>query len=238
MSDNKMSKVLADELIKLIILEQKYLPKEKLPNEREICSMFGVSRQVVREALKTLEAQGYLFTMHGSGSYVAENPGVLDNPFSIIYENIEDKIALLSDWYCTRRAIESEVISLAVRNATAKDIKEIEAKHLLLKQKDDDNIDEFLYADRDFHLQIAKASHNIILEKCTLHLLQSFYYDLVNSAEYIISNTLKRESELHHERIVEFIKARDEEGAVMSIRSHMNHALRIINADYKALIED
>ncbi len=231
---SKMSKKVASGLIKLIIDDQEYKPKDKLPNEKDLCSMFGVSRQVIREALKTLEAQGYLVTMHGSGSYVAENPGTLEDPLGITTQNIDDSIELLTDWYEARRVLESEVIKLTAVNATDEELENIKIKYESFSDIEKTRSEEMLFADRDFHLEIAKACHNTILEKCTLHLLQSFYFNLINSTTYVINRNLTEASDAHHKRMVDFLFQRDAEGAAMAVRAHMNHALEILKKNMKA----
>lgn len=231
MSVNKMSEIVSEKIIKMILSEGKYKPNEKLPNEKELCSMFGVSRQVIRESLKTLQAQGFLVTTQGSGSYVSENPGMLDDPLGLKFQYTEENIELLTEWYEARKILECEVIKLACLKASDKELNQIKKKYEEFCNMDKSNTKEMLFADRDFHLEIAKACHNPIIERCVLHLLHSFYYNLVNSTTYVISKTLIKEADAHHERMISFLFDRDPDGAAMAVRSHMNHAVKILKID-------
>ena len=48
-----------------------YKPENKLPSERELCEMYDVSRMTVRQALLELEREGYIYKLHGLGSFVS-----------------------------------------------------------------------------------------------------------------------------------------------------------------------
>ncbi len=233
MNEDKLSKIVTNNIIKMILTEEQYKANQKMPSQRELCEMFGVSRQVIRESLKTLETKGYIITKHGSGSYVAENPGVLKDPLGIENLGLDDEIELLSNWYHARRAIECEVIKLSAKNATEEDFESIQRKFDVFTKNKFESKKEALFADRDFHLEIAKASHNIILEKCTVLLLQSFYFNVINNTNYIISRTLLDVSDDHHRNIINFLLDRDVDGAYMAMRAHMNHALRILKMETK-----
>jgi GntR family transcriptional regulator len=55
-----------------------WLPEQKLPSEAELCERFGVSRTVVRQAIKELENQGHLTTAKGKGTFVAK-PKIIES---------------------------------------------------------------------------------------------------------------------------------------------------------------
>lgn len=57
------------------IKDNEYPPGSKLPSENQLCQDFRVSRPVIRQALKLLEDQGFIFRQHGRGTFVAE-PGL------------------------------------------------------------------------------------------------------------------------------------------------------------------
>ncbi len=72
---DKMSKVplylqLMEELIKKID-DGKYREHEKLPSERELCELYDLSRITVRQALMELEKEGYIYRLHGKGTFAA-----------------------------------------------------------------------------------------------------------------------------------------------------------------------
>ena len=65
----------ADEVVQQIeslILEGVLRVGDRLPGERELARQFDVSRPILRDALKVLEARGLLVTRHGGGTYVAD----------------------------------------------------------------------------------------------------------------------------------------------------------------------
>ncbi|MBT2215987.1 UTRA domain-containing protein [Virgibacillus dakarensis] len=59
-----------EELIKKIEAQQ-YTEHEKLPSERELCAIYDLSRITVRQALQELEREGYIYKLHGKGTFVA-----------------------------------------------------------------------------------------------------------------------------------------------------------------------
>jgi GntR family transcriptional repressor for pyruvate dehydrogenase complex len=92
---------------------------EKLPSEQEMTELFGISRISLREAMKLLEAKGYIESRDRKGKYVRS---LTDN----VKSSIEDLISINHDkiWelLAVRRIIDSEAAYLAARNA-AKDQK-------------------------------------------------------------------------------------------------------------------
>jgi len=59
-----------DDIIKQINA-QEYTEHDKLPSERELCDQFSVSRITVRQTLQELEREGYIYKVHGKGTFVA-----------------------------------------------------------------------------------------------------------------------------------------------------------------------
>ena len=51
-----------------------FRPGSKMPTEAELCEMLGVSRTVVREALRVLEDDGWVTRRHGVGTFVTDHP--------------------------------------------------------------------------------------------------------------------------------------------------------------------
>ena len=55
-----------------LVFSEDCRPGDKLPSENELARQYGVSRQTVRKALESLEREGYIYAVHGSGRYVSE----------------------------------------------------------------------------------------------------------------------------------------------------------------------
>lgn len=60
------------EEIKEKIENQTYHEHEKLPSERELCDRYELSRITVRQALQALEQEGYIYKLHGKGTFVSQ----------------------------------------------------------------------------------------------------------------------------------------------------------------------
>ena len=212
-----------ESLRSMVLSEKKMEPGEKLPNEMELARHFHVSRPVIREAIKALVAQGVLETRRGSGTYVKENPGFSNDPLG--FGDIGDKTTILKDWYMARRSVESEVVRMVAENATEEDLAElqasVEAVDLAIRYGDA----EFLKNDRQFHILLARATHNSVMERLVIVLMQSFYYSMTDHQDAEWVGYAKSNAQLHHHRIVKALKERDAVGAVLAIRSHMSQAL-------------
>ena len=62
----------AEQLFQLIISHPELGPGAQLPNEGELCTMFGVSRTTLREAVRSLAVQGYVEVRRGKGTFVCQ----------------------------------------------------------------------------------------------------------------------------------------------------------------------
>ncbi|MDD3206240.1 MAG: GntR family transcriptional regulator [Lachnospiraceae bacterium] len=64
-------RVILGEMLECYIKENHMMPHDKLPAERKLCEMWDVSRSTLRKAIKKLEIEGKLYSLEGSGTYVA-----------------------------------------------------------------------------------------------------------------------------------------------------------------------
>ncbi len=203
-----------------ILDDELYKPMEKLPSERILTEEFGVSRPVIREAIRLLISDNIVKTIHGSGTYVTETPGLIEDP--LLFDRVEDRTSLLYDWYETRKCIETEVVRLFIENMTEESLADL-GKALEVAEdaiKSDHN--EFLLYDRDFHLVLARGSNNVVLYNIVRSLLQSMYYSLAEKQQIHWHKNAKSNALHHHRLIYEAIKERDLVSAVFAIRSHMD----------------
>src|SRR5574339_565823 len=73
-SERKTLTEVAQQELRKAITEGVYRPGSQLPTEAELCAMLGVSRTVVREALRMLEDDGLVARRHGVGTFVRNHP--------------------------------------------------------------------------------------------------------------------------------------------------------------------
>jgi DNA-binding FadR family transcriptional regulator len=130
---------------------------EKLPSEQSLAGQFGVSRNIVREALRDVKARGLLEVKNGAGSYIASptstDLGDMLNRFIVLGDTAID------DYYEIRYALEVKACELAAVRATKEDLDGLEAiarkmeKSLRMRE-------DLTELDFDFHFAIAKATKN------------------------------------------------------------------------------
>lgn len=147
---------------------------ERLPPERELASLLGVSRPAVREALRILEAQGAVRSQVGNG------PGsgtTIDRvPSDALTRLLRLHVSLgsfeLEDVIETRVALERSSVVLACHNAGAQDLARMQAALLAMDAKEVDR-ETFNQSDTEFHLALADAGGNRLMSDLTRAIRES-----------------------------------------------------------------
>jgi len=130
-------------------------PGEKLPSERKLADLIGVSRASVREAIQALAFSGYLEVIQGKGTYILEMATQYDEIVNFFSEFSNYSLDYLME---ARIMLEGEFARLAALNASQEEIDVIERIfNEIAKSKD---LNSFVIKDLEFHLTIAKATHN------------------------------------------------------------------------------
>ncbi|RJG41587.1 FadR/GntR family transcriptional regulator [Mesorhizobium sp. DCY119] len=130
---------------------------ERLLSERELALKLGVSRPLLREALRSLSMLGFLDIQHGRGAFVRHaDISVLSDFFTFSLAQQPD---ILDDVMQARIAIECQAIRLACDRATETDLKGIGSKLTRLMDTLHDPA-EGGAADFAFHQAIVDASHS------------------------------------------------------------------------------
>jgi DNA-binding FadR family transcriptional regulator len=228
MVNRPLSTQLTDRLASMILNEGVYSPGSQLPTERELSEILGASRTSIREATKQLEARGILVIKRGVGTFVSDNPGVTRDPLGV--DNESDIISVLEDWYSVRMILEGEAMELVAKNATDEELKQIreimEAEVSLANTQDQD----FMNEDQNFHCSLARATHNIIMERLIPSLHASVYYDMVKSLYDQLRHRYNRNAINNHERIMLHLEQRDSRGANLAMRYHMLTAIEDVRS--------
>ena len=133
-------------------------PGEKLPSERKLADLLGVSRASVREAIQALAFSGYLEVIQGKGTYILEMATKYDEIVNFFSEFSNYSLDYLME---ARIMLEGEFARLATLNASQEEIDVIERVFNEIASSKD--LNTFFVKDLEFHLTIAKATHNPIM---------------------------------------------------------------------------
>lgn len=149
-----------------------YKPGDKLPSERSIAEQMGVSRNAVREALKSLQILGVIRSKTGDGTYVAKVDLDRDNVFAIL-----DKSYSPLEIIEARKAFEMGFIDKAIASLQESDVRALRRSlEKMREQAIAENYEAYLAAGREFHISLAKACHNEVIEE-----VSRFLWDITNS---------------------------------------------------------
>ena len=113
-SSKSLPEQVADKISHLII-EHRLQNGDKLPNEFELAEKLNVSRGSVREAVKILVARNVLVLRRGKGTYIADNTGLIDDPFGFAY--IEDQSRLAQELMEIRQQLEPWIAEEAAKKS-------------------------------------------------------------------------------------------------------------------------
>jgi len=143
-----------------LIEKNKYSIGDKIPTEGELSQLLNVGRNTMREALKVLASRNILTIKQGSGTFISEKLGKVEDPFGFRFYPDRDK--LTEDLLEVRRIIEPKIAALAAENATKSDIKKLK-KILISMEKLIENNQDFSQLDMEFHKEIANCTKNEVM---------------------------------------------------------------------------
>lgn len=143
------------------IVSGRYEPGASIPPEPTLCDELGVSRTVVREAVKSLAAKGMLVTGPKVGTRVlpSEQWNWFDPDVVAWQCNAGLTRDFLRDLQELRRVVEPAAVRLAALRATAGDLVQIEAAYLGMRQAIEHGGD-YVSHDLRFHQGLLRACHN------------------------------------------------------------------------------
>ena len=211
------------EQIKNLINNGQIKPGDKFPPERKLASELGISRGVLREAFRVLENRGLVWSKRGGGRYLRnfneQNIYNSGNNFISL-----EKAALL-DIAEARKLIETQIVKKATNKASKKDINKIE---YLIREMEDVSDSEYRESDLDleFHLAIAKSTHNFAL----YDLLEAQIKLLIDlEQKHLLNPEKRRELCSEHKEILSAIKTKDIDKAEQVMEYHLENLIRAIN---------
>ncbi len=189
----------------------------RLPAERELASLLGVSRTSVREALISLEIGGLVEVRVGSGVFVTAGAA----PPDAAGDKGPGPFELLS----ARTLVEGEVAALAADKASSDDLDAL--KETI--QRMTTHVDDFVIreeADREFHLGIAKATGNGSLELVVEGLWNQRAELWGRMQRHFHTEDLARQTIHDHAAILAALVAKDPGAARSAMHRHLARVVR------------
>jgi len=210
------------------IANQNLQPGDILPSENTLAANFGVSRPVVREALKSLAGQGVVQIINGKGAVIrAVDDESLRRFFQRAVQLDQTTIVELME---IRKPLEVQSAFLAAQRRTPEESAQILATAAAMQEALHD-LD--LYADLDvrFHLQIVAATHNTML----VYLISSIREALKNTIQEGLRRMDTAEQltgmQLTHQEIATAIDQGDTNAAGQLMTTHFDGAvMKLIKA--------
>lgn len=207
--------------IATLIDSGEFVAGARLPPERELAVLLGVSRTSVREALISLEIAGRVEVRVGSGIFVrgqGEGRGAASASAGATADSGPGPFDLLA----ARALVEGEIAALAARNIGKQQIVALRETIARMKAHGDD-FEQRDAADRAFHVGIAEAAGNEALVLTVAHLWDLRRGDLWTKTEQHFHTPALREMTLaDHAAIVAALVARDADGARDAMRRHLS----------------
>lgn len=200
------------------IASEQYKPGERLPSEQSLATSFKTSRSTVREALRALQAMGFLDIRNGAGVFVADSPfsfsarrdrtGTLPDRQAVLLEILEIRLVLqgLAVKRCAQRITDSELGAL---QAVMQDMRDAATAQ---------DGDRYARLDEQFHLKIGDLCDNSMLRDIVHH-IESGYH----AASHNVLGWGERltQSLQEHDKIIAALTKHDEAAAEAAMRCHM-----------------
>jgi GntR family transcriptional regulator, transcriptional repressor for pyruvate dehydrogenase complex len=189
-------------------------PGDQLPPERLLAEQLGVGRLRLREALATLEDEGYLVARRGAsgGRFVTE----LQAPYNLWIEQMRRDLNELNDIVDFRRAVECEVVRLASQRRTKADLTAMRSAIRALERATTPRA--YRTADLAFHDALAQAARSPRLAAA----VSQARGDLFSPADEVWFDGRSGDSARDHTAIADACEARDTDAAAAVMAKHID----------------
>jgi GntR family galactonate operon transcriptional repressor len=195
-------------------------PDQLLPVETSLCEAYGVSRTVLREAIKSLEAKGLVRARQGIGTQVCvqESWNLLDPDVLSAVVRQDERYDILDQLIVVRSSLESSLAREAALRATRADLADLRSLMAQLEAAvgEPEVLNE---VDVAFHERIMLASGNQ-LGRAIVHTVHA---EARRSRRYVGHSTLahRQQSNRQHLAVLEAIEARDGDVAASLMADHI-----------------
>jgi GntR family transcriptional repressor for pyruvate dehydrogenase complex len=207
----------ATETLRRFILTEDLKPGDQLPSERELSESLSVSRNIVREALSVLVAEGLILKQPGRGIFVTDFDRTKVAPqIAVSFDYNGRSPAALSE---ARAAVELGAISLIARRISDAEIQQLASINRSLEE----NLRlrrSTIKDDIEFHKLLLQSTHNPVLIELIPLLIEYFRLAVFYRPSAIFHNPERVVAE--HDKIIAALQARDAAAARLALIDHLH----------------
>lgn len=213
--------------IETTIVARHYKPQDRLPSERDLAEAFAVSRTVIREAMKLLEARGLIEILTGNGVFVSQpDTSIVTRSLGMylhLQGTVQDSEFKVHE---LRRILEVEIAGLAAERATAAELEQL-GQIIERMSAIDQPREQLAMLDLEYHITLAQATHNEMI---------SLVYEPV--IEYLRQQLLlawqryDRSPEVfnhQHQALYEAVRDHDPARARAAMTTHLDYARELLD---------
>jgi GntR family transcriptional regulator, transcriptional repressor for pyruvate dehydrogenase complex len=195
----------------------------RIPAERELCRQLGIARTSLREALKAMELVGMLDSRVGDGTFVCDRSEFLSRPLLWAFTGADHEE--LRDIMETRMLLEREIAGLAAERSTPEEIQAIGAAVERMSAAVAARAST-LESDMAFHLAVAAAAHNAVLQNAVqlLRNLMRYWLYLKLMIPHVPGRVLEQ-----HQLIYDAICRHDADAARGAMLDHLQSTFRLVS---------
>ena len=203
------------------IMQGSYKKGDKLPPERELAALLGASRNSVREGLGILERMGVISSQQGAGNFISDNfEKTLIEVMTLMFILEEGTFREISEF---RYALETQALSLAMKNITEEQQTDIEYYMSMLEQTPGE--EQKAYYDKKIHYTITAASGNRFIIDNLQALTEVMDVFIKDMRAKILSEGLMSA----HRQMVEALREKDESKGLKALKAHFEYIYAYID---------
>jgi DNA-binding FadR family transcriptional regulator len=191
-----------------------YLPGERLPAERTLADLLGVSRVTVQQAMRVLEGEGLLERRRGAagGAFVV----ALGETAEAQHLRLRERIGEIEQELDFRAAVEPTCAALAAERRSLGDLALLEVS--VAEMQASDGPARYRRADSSFHLGLAGASRNVHLRRSLEELRATTFWPTV----LLPHDRLRDAAAGDHREILTAVQAGDPDSARRAMADHID----------------
>ncbi len=211
------------EQIKTGLIERSIRPGDRLPSEPELAELYGVSRGSIRQAMKSLEMLGVISIRPGDGSYVNDSISANNlNPLAFAMLAVEPSGSEFSN---ARLILELSIMKLVLDNPEALEAAmprleaNVDMQSAMIKHGA--SIEDMVENDKHFHMLLAEACGNRIMQAIYGYVIDSFSAMMVYTTKMQNRDLISENTADHHTSILKALKTGNYEKVEQAVRQTM-----------------